>query len=101
MDNTNTKLDTKEMMDILKQSGLDLSKLDPNIMRKLIQITDKLSDSNNINEDIMKEMISLLAPNKPIEKNNNTKYGKVGRIAPCPCNSGKKWKKCCGKVNNN
>jgi SEC-C motif domain protein len=23
---------------------------------------------------------------------------KVGRNAPCPCNSGKKYKKCCGKV---
>jgi preprotein translocase subunit SecA len=21
----------------------------------------------------------------------------VGRNAPCPCNSGKKYKKCCGK----
>jgi uncharacterized protein YecA (UPF0149 family) len=22
-------------------------------------------------------------------------YDKVGRNDPCPCNSGKKWKKCC------
>ena len=22
--------------------------------------------------------------------------GKTGRIAPCPCGSGKKYKKCCG-----
>jgi uncharacterized protein YecA (UPF0149 family) len=22
-------------------------------------------------------------------------YDKVGRNAPCPCGSGKKWKKCC------
>jgi len=26
---------------------------------------------------------------------NNTP--KVGRNDPCPCNSGKKYKKCCGK----
>jgi preprotein translocase subunit SecA len=92
------KLNNKEMMDMLKQSGIDLSKMDPNVMRKLMQITDKLSDSDNINEDIMKQMISLLAPKKPVENNTNTKYGKVGRNAPCPCNSGQKWKKCCGKV---
>jgi preprotein translocase subunit SecA len=23
---------------------------------------------------------------------------KIGRNAPCPCGSGKKYKKCCGKV---
>lgn len=23
-------------------------------------------------------------------------YGKVGRNEPCPCGSGKKYKKCCG-----
>ena len=23
---------------------------------------------------------------------------KVGRNEPCPCNSGKKYKKCCGKI---
>jgi uncharacterized protein YecA (UPF0149 family) len=23
--------------------------------------------------------------------------GKIGRNAPCPCGSGKKYKKCCGK----
>lgn len=25
--------------------------------------------------------------------------GKIGRNEPCPCNSGKKYKKCCGGVN--
>ena len=24
-------------------------------------------------------------------------YGKVGRNAPCPCGSGRKYKKCCGR----
>jgi len=28
--------------------------------------------------------------------NRKTKTGKVGRNAPCPCGSGKKYKKCCG-----
>jgi hypothetical protein len=29
--------------------------------------------------------------------NKNVKVIKVGRNKPCPCNSGKKYKKCCGK----
>ncbi|WP_174800289.1 SEC-C metal-binding domain-containing protein, partial [Methylosinus sporium] len=26
----------------------------------------------------------------------STSFGKVGRNDPCPCGSGKKYKKCCG-----
>jgi preprotein translocase subunit SecA len=33
------------------------------------------------------------APRKPVERST----GKVGRNAPCPCGSGKKYKKCCGR----
>ena len=28
---------------------------------------------------------------------SNEKYPGTGRNAPCPCNSGKKYKKCCGR----
>ncbi len=31
---------------------------------------------------------------KPVRR----KEGKVGRNAPCPCGSGKKYKKCCGRI---
>jgi preprotein translocase subunit SecA len=31
-------------------------------------------------------------PKKPVERNSD----KVGRNDPCPCGSGKKYKKCCG-----
>lgn len=40
------------------------------------------------------------APDKGEEKKGTTvvnKEGKVGRNDPCPCGSGKKFKKCCGK----
>jgi SWIM/SEC-C metal-binding protein len=42
-------------------------------------------------EDITDLEILLNWP-KPIEVQN-----KVGRNEPCPCGSGKKYKKCCGK----
>ena len=29
------------------------------------------------------------------------KKGKIGRNSPCPCNSGKKFKKCCGRIHYN
>lgn len=37
---------------------------------------------------------SGLAPGLP--RNEPIRSGKVGRNAPCPCGSGKKYKKCCG-----
>ncbi len=33
-------------------------------------------------------------------KEETSKYQKVGRNEPCPCGSGKKFKKCCGKAYN-
>ena len=40
----------------------------------------------------------------PQDKNRNfiplRKPKKVGRNEPCPCGSGKKYKKCCGKMIN-
>ena len=35
-------------------------------------------------------------PRPPAAKKGGAKVGKVGRNAPCPCGSGKKYKKCCG-----
>lgn len=32
-----------------------------------------------------------------VGQNSGQGYGKVGRNAPCPCGSGKKYKKCCGR----
>jgi len=58
---------------------------------------------------IMKQSQSPVTPVKnenilPSEENkvagsvvSNTKKNKVGRNDPCPCGSGKKYKKCCGK----
>jgi len=40
-------------------------------------------------EDIS-DLEKLLNPIKPVQS------PKIGRNAPCPCGSGKKYKKCCG-----
>lgn len=42
-------------------------------------------------EDIT-DLDILLHPTQPMKAEQ-----KVGRNAPCPCGSGKKYKKCCGK----
>lgn len=37
------------------------------------------------------------ASNKPVFRNPDGSYMKVARNDPCPCGSGKKYKKCCGR----
>jgi preprotein translocase subunit SecA len=37
-------------------------------------------------------------PRPPAGRAKPKKAGKVGRNEPCPCGSGKKYKKCCGAV---
>jgi preprotein translocase subunit SecA len=38
-----------------------------------------------------------VSPITMTEKPQKVKIGKIGRNDPCPCGSGKKYKKCCGK----
>ncbi|WP_419960016.1 IS1096 element passenger TnpR family protein [Psychrobacillus sp. BM2] len=44
------------------------------------------------------ELLQMVSPNlKPLTPLQVIDGGKVGRNDPCPCGSGKKYKKCCGK----
>ena len=48
----------------------------------------------------MRELFGVDAPlmrGIPIEQLDGTIFKKVGRNDPCPCGSGKKYKKCCGR----
>lgn len=44
-------------------------------------------------EDIS-DLERLLNPSEPV------RIAKIGRNEPCPCGSGKKYKKCCGSASN-
>ncbi|MGM0365195.1 MAG: YecA family protein [Actinomycetota bacterium] len=46
--------------------------------------------------ETLKKGVSLATP-IPIEKLEDGIFKKVGRNQPCPCGSGKKYKKCCGR----
>ncbi len=48
-------------------------------------------------EDLIKDMEWWACFNRPIERQMASGKQKVGRNAPCPCGSGKKHKKCCGR----
>ena len=48
------------------------------------------------NEAIRSDLLKQLADIKP-PAHRPEKQKKVGRNDPCPCGSGKKYKRCCGK----
>jgi preprotein translocase subunit SecA len=51
----------------------------------------------NMVESIMKATINIQPPSKPEEYSLPKNKTGIGRNDPCPCGSGKKYKKCCGK----
>ncbi|MCK5541359.1 MAG: preprotein translocase subunit SecA [Desulfobacterales bacterium] len=72
------------------------------IKEETIQILFKIQiKSNDFNPNVQKQEKNKLSfshsdgstLNQPIKN----KSEKIGRNDPCPCNSGKKYKKCCGK----
>jgi uncharacterized protein YecA (UPF0149 family) len=59
---------------------------------------DEPTQFNKVEEvfksDIREKMQEEIDQNKG---NNDINHEKIGRNDPCPCGSGKKYKKCCGK----
>ncbi|PPR78579.1 MAG: Protein translocase subunit SecA [Alphaproteobacteria bacterium MarineAlpha2_Bin1] len=54
--------------------------------------------SEQTNSSQLKTEKTYSEQKNPKEKIENKTWGKVGRNAPCPCDSGKKYKHCCGKI---
>jgi len=65
------------------------------IQRKNEQRTEKVEQRKKIEEK--KEEAKQLGSDEEGKKIISVKNDKVGRNNPCPCGSGKKYKKCCGK----
>ena len=77
---------------------------DENLLKELVQ-----EHHLKISKDTWKDLISVIKKYKneiPLwhkngytykELNSRPKTKKIGRNDPCPCGSGKKYKKCCGK----
>lgn len=67
------------------------------VLSRAIEIYSEL-DQNEKSDELKKEMIRLENPSKQsFVVNTPIRVVKIGRNEPCPCGSGKKYKKCCGK----
>ena len=68
-------------------------------MANVYQVTDMVHEQLTAYDEVAKEMAAQQQAQGPIEKTKPIIRGipKVGRNDPCPCGSGKKFKKCCGR----
>ena len=96
MDGINTSLKKEYDLDKLKEStkvalDVDLDKLYYNMLEAKAKWLYTLPEwDDNFSEEKRRDIRNKWRDDKQAVSN------KVGRNAPCPCGSGKKYKKCCG-----
>ena len=82
----------------LDKLGISPDTLGQDKVEKLLKLAEKVKDPSQVDGNTVIELQKLLGiknfPMGPTQKVNPGNK-KIGRNEPCPCNSGKKWKKCC------
>jgi len=92
-------LDVRTVLPLLKQMGISPDTLGPERLQKLMQITDKVKNSSQINQGVVDQLRDTLGIiDSPAPETIQPRSKKVPRNSKCPCESGLKWKKCCGEL---
>lgn len=91
------------LMFILSSCNIDVK---VNLNLDINQLVDQMSDTNpaQITSESSNSLTKLAKVNiqsqvKDTSQTISTSQKKIGRNTPCPCGSGKKYKKCCGQHN--
>jgi hypothetical protein len=83
---------------ILRQFGTSIDKLNFNQTQQLLEIGEKMKSINSIDIEETRKIMDILGIST-IKKEQKVKpKRKCKPNELCPCNSGKKFKKCCGIV---
>ena len=92
-------LDVRTVLPLLKQMGISPDTLGPERLQKLMQITDKVKNSSQINQGVVDQLRDTLGIiDSPAPETIQPRSKKAPRNSKCPCESGLKWKKCCGEL---
>jgi preprotein translocase subunit SecA len=78
---------------------LDMNeRIKEDVLEKLCMVQVQREDALPDSRDDQRQDYVMSSGGRPAEGKNAKREGqKVGRNEPCPCGSGKKYKKCCGK----
>jgi hypothetical protein len=83
--------------DLIDKWVIDLDFVNGHLSLGREEILSRLQDDRyRLIEDTIGEMESWAGFQPPIQQQPIVKKKKIGRNEPCPCGSGKKYKKCCG-----
>ena len=87
--------DIRDILPILKQFGVSPEQLGSERLSKLIAFASNIKDPSKITKESSRELMNILGMGPPPRAKTRSAKDKVGRNDACPCESGKKWKKCC------
>ena len=76
---------------------LDMSEFSDDMRKKMANLRIKINNNVALKKIIQKEEEDN-SQNKVKENLKSIAKSKIGRNEPCPCNSGKKYKHCCGSL---
>jgi hypothetical protein len=83
--------------DLIDESFIDLDFVDEQLSLGREEVLSRLRDDRyKLIEDTIEELESWACFQPPVRQQPTVRKKKIGRNEPCPCGSGKKYKKCCG-----
>jgi hypothetical protein len=83
--------------DLIDEWVIDLDFVDEQLALGREEVLSRLQDDRyKLIEDTIEELAGWAGFQPPSQQQPIVKKKKVGRNEPCPCGSGKKYKKCCG-----
>jgi len=92
--------DLQSVMPFLQSMGVSPDELGQERLDMLKDLSNSLSGPNGMDENVTNGIMEKLGVNLKGAKPPSTKKKekKIGRNEKCPCESGKKYKKCCGDI---
>jgi uncharacterized protein YecA (UPF0149 family) len=88
----------KEALPLLQSFGISPEQLGPDKLEKICALTSHLSDPSKITPELSRQIMDTLGINLNKKQQPIKRGKKIGRNEKCPCESGKKYKICCGKM---
>lgn len=90
--------DIRKALPLLQSLGVSPERLGPEKLNEVTRMTEHLADPSQITPELAHKILETLGIKVGGQKKPTIKHTgkKIGRNEPCPCESGKKYKKCCG-----
>jgi len=90
------EFDIKKALGLLQSFGISPDQIGADRMENLSKLAAGLSDPSQITPELSNQILKTLGVSAGAKRVTKRDCKKIGRNTPCICESGKKYKKCCG-----